>query len=531
MERSRATLSTRRPRLSRAAYGAVWLAVVLLGVGPPLLQHAHTDEAGFLYLAGVVLDGQRHGVDFFDLNPPLAIWLSIPAVAVHQGVGGSLWTIWIAMVAGVILGSTALLAKLLKPLESSPSRRAGILLVAACAMLLLPGLDFSEREHLALVLVLPFIGLAALRMSRAGVDVTRRDALVAGLMGGIGFSLKPHFLPAWLLLELWLFGRLRRTSFQREEFWAVVGVGAAYVLLVLRFAPDYLPMAMRLAPHYHVYLHNSIGNVLLMAGPSLLFTVGVGLAARAAGSREDSLRDALSLSFLGFFLGAVIQQKGLSYHYLAAAGAGFLLLARAWQTRPARLGWYPSAIILRIGLVLLIAIPILKVRSITVEMLRPREVRFGADPFYPQLLATVRQLAAGAPILSFSSNMNDGWPLTLDAGSSWASRYMHFWPMAATYHDQILARPMGVVRARPFAARSGFERRFSREVVEDLLQHEPRVLVVVLPDSTEIVGGHARRFDYLEYFGSDPEFQRIMRAYQEVPGVGNYRIFVRTSGP
>ena len=507
---------------------AGWVLALGLGVIPLLFHPAPSDEAGFLYLAGQVLDGKRHGVDFFDLNPPLAIWLSIPAVAVQRGLGGSPWVIWIVMVVGVILGSTFLLAKLLRSLESSVARRTGLLLAAACSTLLFPGLDFSEREHLALVLVLPFIALAALRVSRA--EVGRSDALTAGLMGGFGFSLKPHFLLGWVLLELWLLGRLRGRSLRREELWALVGVGASYVALVLLLTPDYLPMATRLAPHYHAYLHNPIGTVLLMAGPVLLFTVGVGLAARAGGSRDDPLRDALSLAFLGFLLAAVLQQKGLSYHYLAAAGTGFLLLTRAWQTRPPRLGWYPSAIILRIGFVLLLAIPILKVRSLAAELLRPREIRFGADPLYPQLLTTVRRLAAGAPVLSFSSNMNDGWPLTLDAGSRWASRYMHFWPMAAAYHAEILARPTDVVRARPFAARSGFERQFSREVVEDLRQHEPLVLIVVLPDSTEIFGGHARRFDYLEYFYSDPDFQRIMRSYREVPGIGIYRIFVRTPG-
>jgi hypothetical protein len=266
-----------------------------------------------------------------------------------------------------------------------------------------------------------------------------------------------------------------------------------------------------------------------MAGPALLLIVGVALAARQVATQPDGLRDVLSLGFVGYLLAAILQLKGLSYHYLAAAGIGFLLLVRVWQTRPARLSWQPSGMTLRLGFALILLLPLLTLRDGVRELLRPGSVRTEFDPAYPALLTRIQGLAAGKPIMVLSSNMNDGWPLTLDAGSRWASRYMHFWPMAAVYHDEILAHPLGVVQPRPYPERTGFERRFSDQLIEDLERHRPRLLVVVRPDSGAVYGGHARRFDYLGYFGSDPRFREILEGYRELAPISIYRLFVRDS--
>jgi hypothetical protein len=503
------------------------MAVAALGVLPPLFRMAHTDESGFLYLAGRVLDGQRHGLDFLEINPPLAIWLSMPPVLIHRMTGWHSWVIWVVMVAGMIAACLWLTARWLKLVEPSASRRVWFMLAAGFAGLLLPGQEFSEREHLAMALALPYLALAAARADR--LRLSSRTAGITGVLAGVGFSLKPHFVVTWLLVEAWLLLRLRRETFRRVELPLVMATGGVYLALVFLVAPDYPPMILDLAPHYQAYLKNPLGTVVLMAGPALLLIGGVALAARHAATEPDGMRDVLSLGFLGYLLAGILQLKGLSYHYLAAAGIGFLLLVRVWQTRPARLSWQPSGITLRLGFGLIILMPLLTLRDAVRELLRPGSVRTEFDPAYPALLTRVQSLAAGKPIVVLSSNMNDGWPLTLDAGSSWASRYMHFWPMAAVYHDEILAHPLGVVQPRPYIERAGFERRFSDQLIEDLERYRPRLLVVVRPDSGEVYGGHARRFDYLGYFGSDPRFREMLEGYRELSPIGIYRLFLRDS--
>ncbi|HEX9900869.1 MAG TPA: hypothetical protein VGC81_16705 [Candidatus Methylomirabilis sp.] len=502
-----------------------WATILVLGLVPALLREARTDEAWPLYLAERVLEGQRHGIDFFEVNPPLFVWLSIPAVLAHRAAGLGPWQAWVLMVGALAFASLLLTARQLKGLEHSSGRRSGLLLAAGFAVLVLPRLNYSEREHLALILVLPFVLLAARRASRLGAE--RGDAALAGLMGGLGFSLKPHFLVTWLLLEVWLARRLGRASLRRPELGTLVAFGVAYFLSVVLLVPDYFPMALRLAPLYHIYLNNGLAGALRMAGPWLLLVVGIVTAVRIVAPQPDDLRDALTVAFLGFLLAAILQQKGLNYHYLSAWGFGVLLLARTWQTRPAKILWYPSGLLVRLGFLMLLVILLEKSSSAGRELSQPKHLRYQPSPEHAELVLLTKRLADGEPIIVLSTNPVGGWPLTLSADAKWASRYMHFWPLAAFYDHELWSLPPRIVVPRPPAERPAAERRFHEEIIQDLQRQRPRLVLVLVPDSTQWGLGGARRFDYLEYFGADPRFRDFMADYQELPQVGSYRLWTR----
>jgi hypothetical protein len=287
-------------------------------------------------------------------------------------------------------------------------------------------------------------------------------------------------------------------------------------------------MALRLAPIYHTYLNNGIAGAIVMAGPVLLGIAVLALAARRAIPDLDPLRDTLTIAFVGYFLAAILQQKGFNYHYLGAWGFGLLLLAHSWLTRPDRISWYPSGILLRAGFVVLAALVVIRTLSAGRELAQPGHPRYQPSPEYAELIRQTRELAVGERIIALSTNPVSGWPLTLSAGARWSSRYMHFWPLVAFYDDQLWSSPMRMVQPRPLNQRTGEERRFHEEVIEDLHRHHPRLVIVLLPDSTLWGMGGARRFDYLEYFGADPRFRDFMSAYQPVRRIGAYEIWSRT---
>jgi hypothetical protein len=278
-----------------------------------------------------------------------------------------------------------------------------------------------------------------------------------------------------------------------------------------------------------VYLNNGLTGGLGMGGWFPLLIAVMALAIRTTARQGDDLRTAFTLAFLGFFAAAALQQKGFSYHYLTAMGFGVLLLARAWQTRPPTISWYPSGILVRLGFLLLLMILFQKTSAALQDLSEPHHRRYRPDPEYGELLRTTKQLAEGKPIMVLSTNPVHGWPLTLSADVMWASRYMHLWPMAAFYHEQLWRFPPRMVQPRPLEERSAAERRFHDEVIEDLERGSPRLLLVVTPDSSQWGLGGARRFDYLEYFGVDPRFQSFMKDYQELPRLGSYRLWLRTS--
>lgn len=510
-----------RPR----AWIAAWCSVVVLGLAPRLLLPAPTDVAWPLYLADLVLGGARHGVDFLEVNPPLFIWLAIPPVAIHHLMGITAWhanVVWVGVLAAA---SLLLSATLLRSTDGRGESGRWFLLGAGFCFFILPRWEFGQREHLAILGVVPYYVLAAARLGAAVVD--RRIAIAAGIAAGLGFSLKPFFLVPWLVLEWLIRRRVGHGSVRRVELLAVVTTGAGYALAVIALSPDYLSMAMRLGPFYAKLIGNPMWVTLGMAGP-VLFVAAYIAAQRIERWPTDGLRSVCIAGYFGFLACAVLQRKGFSYHYLPAWGFGFLLLLRSFQVRPSGRRMRPSGLVVIAGFALAFVVPAYGVLS-TVTELRSDPSRPEYNESYGLLLPEVRKYSTGGPMLVLFSNPAAGWPLATELGVRWASRYMSLWPLPAMYHTELEGDTPRIVRARSPSERTGFERSFNEEVLEDLQRFQPEIIVIPLTDSTIPASIIAQRFDYEAYFSADERFRSFFADYREVGRSGPYAIRVRLS--
>jgi hypothetical protein len=233
----------------------------------------------------------------------------------------------------------------------------------------------------------------------------------------------------------------------------------------------------------------------------------------------------LSVAFLGFLAGAVLQHKGFSYHFLPAWGFGFLALSRATQTLPRALSWQPSGLIVRAGALLVLAVPAVR----AVEVARFHSVRRDSSSRtgYQLLLPIVRELAAGGPILVLSSNPAVVWPLVMDAGGTWPLRYMSLWPLPALYDKELGVKVPRIVPTRPPAERVGIERRFNEEVLEDIRRAPPEVIVVQAVDSSIPASSIHQRFDSFGYFRADARFASVFAQYREALRPGPFIVLTR----
>ncbi len=502
-----------------------WVLVLVLGLVPPLLREAHTDIAWPFYLAEQMLNGARQGVDFLEVNPPLFLWLAVPPVLLEKLTGLGAWQFNVLFTAMLAAVSLAMTNRILAGLIDDSRQRRVWLLVAGFAALVLPRTSFAQREHLAFLAVLPYIVLAASRLHR--IATPSHLALAVGVLGGLGFSFKPHFLLAWLLVELLLISRLGGRAIRRLEVGVLIAFGILYFLAVVLLVPGYLPMAIRLKPWYDRYLNNGIAVTTLLAGPVLLLTSLVALAQRAAARREDPLTSCLCLAFLGFFAAAILQRKGLNYHFFPAAAFGLVLVVRGWQVLDPGRKPGLSSLGARSGALLALFVVLFGSADAVRELSTPGADRYRTDPTDPRLLPVVKELAGGQSFLVLSSNPATGWPLTRDANAIWASRYMSLWPIPALYHQELWTRPFRILRARDGGTAPQFEREFRNEVMQDLLRWQPRLIVVPVTDSTVAGWGGALRIDYLEYFNADARFRDFMRDFSPADTVGPYILWLR----
>ena len=166
----------RLARLPGAPYLALLAAVALIGLVPQYLSRTLPDIAFLLYAAGRVLDGATLYVDLVEINPPLIVWLNIPIVVAARELGISEITAYRLAVTLLLAGSVIASARILRRIADDGSDRPTVrpsdlptwrltVLLIVVALFVLPRLDWGEREHLTLALVLPYVLLGAVRLT------------------------------------------------------------------------------------------------------------------------------------------------------------------------------------------------------------------------------------------------------------------------------------------------------------------------------------------------------------------------------
>lgn len=505
---------------------------------------AHHDIAWILYMASRALNGATLYRDVVEVNPPLIVFFSLPAALLARLTGAwdvALYRIMVLAMAAASLIFSARIARKLYP--DRPVARGTLLIGAAFAFALLDTLQFGQREHIALVLLLPYVLLAACRAS--AIAVGRRAGIAAGVMAGIGLAFKPHFVVPWLAVEVYVqltrpctdtgavaFGRL---ALPRPETAGIVAAGVGYVAAIVAFTPEFFGFAAYTAETYGGY--GGTGRWLLitripavriitaLSAAALLTPPWVGHGARA--------RQALAITTFGFLLAAIIQGKGWTYHWVPAYGfaviAAAAALADAFSAGFRRLVVFaPRSATLTRGSAAAIAAPILILAAMMPWVGRQQRVAEAdrarvthASNRLPELLAVVDELGEDGPIAALSLNMQTAFPLVNYASVSWGLRLPALWPLPALYP------PVAPDTARyPFRApdrMSAAEKLMFDWVVQDLVSSRPTLIIV---DRQPRYGLHG--FDFLAYFGQDAAFRRLLLEYEPAATVERYLIMRRT---
>jgi len=508
---------------NRTFFLAALCLVIGLGLLAELRSYAAPDTGFLLDAAERVLDGSRLYVDVVEINPPLIVALNVPAVLLGRVLGVSdilVYRVGFTVALLLTLGLAARLAR--RVLSEETTLRRTLILLLAFALFPLAEQDFGEREHLGLALVVPYLLLATARA--LGRAVPRAEALGDGLLAGVAFALKPHFLILWVAVEAYL--RLGRRAGSRSLLPETLGIAAfvaAYGIAVLVFTPQYLALVRLLAGPYGRFLYDPFLHVLV-TGPGALFTIFALLVfvALRGQVRHPELWRVLALGALACLVAGAAQQKGLRYHLYPALALAIVLLGGAAldasEAPRALVGriYRSAALAVLAGMVLLVAFQNAVRASGRVS-----------DPEQPQfltLLPLVRSHAAGEGIYVLSHHLRSAYPLVNYSGARSASRFPQLWILAAEYRDA-LERP-GPLRYHTPAEMSPSERYLNQSALEDLRAHRPKLLLVYRP-ARDLARNGYRRLNYVAYFGRDQRFASVFQQYELIAETGDYQLYER----
>ncbi len=499
------------------------LLFVPMVLTPPLNQ----DVAGVLQFSQRWLAGEHLYTELIDVNPPLIFVLNlIPAglaaitrldavVALQLCLlvyGGFCW--WLAM-------------RVRDRRAEGPVERV-FLDVLPALVLFGAGYDFGQREHLMAVAAVPY-ALAAVRRARGEIP---RGRILVGLLAGIAFALKPHFLGEPALIELYVLlarrpqgGRMLaalRRGLRDPVPWLMVGVWAVYLASLPLVFPDYIGSVLPLV--WNVYLDlggatvwqvlatQRLGTVVCLLAPLLIVTWR-----RRAVATDAPLPAILALAAVAALAAAIVQHKGWSYHVLPvqmlACALGGVLAAQWFDRRhvTASAATPYSVAGALAGLFALYAVSNGEAPW--------RELAYSRDEV-ASLTDLLEREIAGGRVLVLSPDVYPIYPALNYAGAQSTLRGMSTWLLQGSYPSCLSNghryREVGEMSRPEFAV--------YRSVVEDFARAPPAAVLVDTNTGMPWCGGP---FDFIDYFKRDPLFAQTWTRFRMTAELGHYRLYTQ----
>ncbi|MCC6718560.1 MAG: hypothetical protein IT555_11815 [Acetobacteraceae bacterium] len=513
--RERRVLSVRGSRVDAVALGI--LAVVLLFVVTTVIRSPLKDDvAWLLWVARKWLDGQNLYVDLVEVNPPLVIWLYAIPARIASGFGLAPKLASTLFFAGILLGSAWWTATLLQGRAPLLERRVPVFSLIATLLLVLPGVEFGQREHLLAASVLPYIALFV-----RALEGEREPWVQAGLAGSaaaLGCAMKPSYGLALVLVEV--VGLLRGHRRVRLAPIAFVATTGLYGIAVLVFEPDFLTKAVPLALALYGGTDTSVWRILAESR-NLLLGQAIALLlcwhSQATLGRHSSFLRHLYLALVAFAVACtvlfVMQGKDWFYHRLPATTATVLALI-LWlsvvlMAQAGRLGTGVPALPWRrvSGPVALTVAALIAFGAANVQRVRPWVVA-AAEPNLSTEVKLVKLIKRekAKTYIAFSEWIALGFPVVNDSGVSWASRFDSMWALKGE-----------IWRTRE-DGRAPRDWPIRRWVARDFVAGCPDIAVVDTREGINYIG---------VLVSSDQEFARAWSHYREIAAFDGLRVFKR----
>lgn len=468
-----------------------FLAVALLFYGSVPLP---SDVSYFITADGRILDGAVPYVDIMETNPPLAFWITLPAVWLARILGLSPHIAYVGYVCLAIAGALGLTRLVLQSAGETRENTSMVLLASAAALTLAPAEAFGQREHFAASLALPYVAaavqLAEGRAPRASLRI------LAGLLSGAGMAFKPQLLAIPLMVEAFLLWEKRawRNLF-RAEITGMAAAVAAYPILVWRFTPQYfseiLPLVLLTYGAFQITFSETVVRPAVAS-----FVLFLGIAIYFIWQRSLQQRGEWVWIFagLGGFFCYLAQLKGWPYQLLPAM---IFILIPVLLNGLRNSGLVARVIVLGcFGAVMI---------SGLVNFARDQNSR----------LAYVDELLAGRKpqrMMALTHDLGVIFPYMETRNIAWASRFQSLWMLPAVSKELIPAEQQNTVIARA-----------AEIVTQDLMSLKPNFVIVDRRSNTPTLRGH--EIKYIAWFSRSPAFVQAWSSYKLVNSNGMFEVW------
>lgn len=393
--------------------------------------------------------------------------------------------------------------------------------------------DLGQREYIMVLLLLPYLVIAALRLD--GVSPAAGSGFMAGAAAAVALSIKPQHLLIVIGIELWLAYRngLWRSLIRPEVMGAVIATLAYFAAIVI-FAPDYFTKIIFFA--YRAYLGYQNATLQTLIDPRRIAKIVALLLLYVVLRRRLAYRsfgEVFAIAGIGATIAYLIQHKGWQYQFLPAETLFLLLLlvivadlfiqwGASLQKPPLQAGVAAALALISCLLVASAYYPIQSAKA-AAHVDEKRVVLQQA------ILAAV---PTGTTIAVLGPNYSTIFDYVLKYRVNWGSRFEGFWTLEAIFDAEKEADE--TVRRREAAQLAEVAHWTRAAAAEDLRRWKPSLVLVEICDDPTITCGTTepmREISVLPWFEEDAAFKADWSDYERCREIGYFDVWYSKQAP
>jgi hypothetical protein len=498
-------LTRMRSRGEAAAFCSLAILMIMVIIWPSWNASfaLPADTLWLMHAAKELLSGKVLYRDIIETNPPMSVLIYLPGMWMADLTNISAKAVIVAQTLAMAAVSAALtMAALRRSYGLSHHQSLGMGVALVFALIVLPNNQFSQREHAALMLLLPYIAIMAARAEARPIPGLVFRFSIA-VMAGMAASIKPHFLivPVIMTLVAAVATRSPRVLWAMEN---VTGglVFAFYWSVVFLFFPAFRSDVWPILSDLYLAESSPALTLLLQAYMAKFIQYFVVLLMFTLLIMRSKKRALIWFApVLGFLIAFLVQGKGYIYHFYPVAGLAALAMAMMALTQEFhKAAWRPMAF-----------------AACALAMILGTLSQKEAYPL-PDIVERLQAFPKGTPLLVVSEELQRSVTVAAEAELHWASRLHTRW--------------MTQIANSELSLGSGALER--QELLQHYLEMDRRILLQDIENGRPplLVFDHAPK-DWEAIMRKDPAIDRAMNAYRFAGQFdhGRMSLYIRSDTP
>ncbi len=498
--------------MRQSYYLAALLSIFIAGLWIQCHIFLNWDTSWLMELANRIHTSGIDKNNFLEINTPMSIYIYYPAVLIMKWCGLAKITalrIYVFTLSATSLLFCATLLNLLFPSDNHRIARWSMICLTA-TYILLPAVHFSQREHIYMLLIFPYLLTAALRIENTLISI--KITIPAGMLAAIGFAIKPHFLLLAVFVELFILYKTKKWSVLfRTESIIIFTFLYLYLLSVIYLQPGYITTVIPLTQKYY-YLGYQMSFSTFLTDILLLYCLGVSCLYLFLGKHSGTpLHSILCIAIIASMFSYLFQGIPSAYRLYPALSISLLLSMLLFLERLTS----KNMIINLVMVAFLFTLPIAATAQFTYSSFESKK--------YSYLNAIIHYVQAHSlhgKTLFISTSPPSLIADYLPQNSLFILQpYLPFWVLSGLVTEQITSQlgqtNISIQNKKPILE-------FSQSIAAIIHDAKPDIIFV---DNRIMIKQSQLTFDYLHFFLQNPNFKREWLAYQLIGRVKYFEVY------